>query len=117
MVQKLIGINKEIEIQYQQPKKLETQAISVFEKLTEPTLKKFQSHEDQKIESKSIAVSKKQSVSIEEKLESSSNTIIDSSTGLMWQFKPDRKTYDWLGANDYCDNLQLSGFSDWQLPK
>ena len=58
LVQKLIGINKEIEIQDQQPKKLETQAISVSEKLTEPTLEKFQSHEDQKIESKSIAVSK-----------------------------------------------------------
>ena len=41
LVQKLIGINKEIEIQDQQPKKLETQAISVFEKLTEPTLKSF----------------------------------------------------------------------------
>ena len=117
LVQKLIGINKEIEIQDQQPKKLEPQKISVSEKLTEPTLEKFQSHEDQKIESKSISVSKKQSVSIQEKLESSSNTVIDSSTGLMWQFKPDRKTYDWQGANGYCDNLQLSGFSDWQLPE
>ena len=115
LVQKLIGINKEIEIQDQQPKKLETQAISVFEKLTEPTLEKFQSHEDQKIESKSIAVSKKQSVSIEEKLESSSNTVIDPSTGLMWQKNIGGK-YNWIKAKNYCFRLVLQGYSDWILP-
>merc|ERR1711991_926679 len=77
LVQKLIGINKEIEIQDQQPKKLET---------------------------KSIAVSKKQSVSIEEKLESSSNTVIDPSTGLMWQKNIGGK-YNWIKAKNYCFRL------------
>lgn len=54
----------------------------------------------------------------------------DSVTGLMWQDEPitevektalykktnRSKAGDWNYAKTYCENLTLSGFSDWRLP-
>ncbi|MDH5559900.1 MAG: DUF1566 domain-containing protein [Deltaproteobacteria bacterium] len=40
----------------------------------------------------------------------------DDSTGLMWQDDGSDKQRDWYGAVKYCENLGLSGFSDWRLP-
>jgi formylglycine-generating enzyme required for sulfatase activity len=47
---------------------------------------------------------------------SSSETAIDSSTGLMWQKEPFEFELNWLGAVEYCNNLELGGFDNWKLP-
>ena len=43
-------------------------------------------------------------------------TVIDSSTGLMWQKKPDGVERNWKDAKLYCQKLTLGGYSDWRLP-
>ena len=43
-------------------------------------------------------------------------TVIDSSTGLMWQKKPDGVERNWKDAKLYCQKLSLGGYSDWRLP-
>jgi flagellar biosynthesis GTPase FlhF len=43
-------------------------------------------------------------------------TVIDSTTGLMWQKRPQGKGRNWRDARNYCENLKLAGFSDWELP-
>ncbi len=42
----------------------------------------------------------------------------DKDTGLTWQDNKDAKTIkrDWNGAKEYCENLDLGGYSDWGLP-
>ena len=50
------------------------------------------------------------------KSHSSSNTVIDPSTGLMWQKKPDGNERNWKNAKRYCDSLDLKGFKNWELP-
>ena len=47
---------------------------------------------------------------------SSGGTVIDSSTGLMWQKKTDGVQRNWDDAIKYCSNLIHGGFSDWKLP-
>jgi uncharacterized caspase-like protein len=47
---------------------------------------------------------------------SPAGTVIDSSTGLMWQKKPDGKQRNWDNSKRYCRNLNHGGFSDWKLP-
>jgi len=46
------------------------------------------------------------------------NTVKDYDTGLMWQDNSDAKTIkrDWQGAKAYCQELTLTGYSDWRLP-
>ncbi|MFI3268005.1 MAG: DUF1566 domain-containing protein [Rikenellaceae bacterium] len=43
-------------------------------------------------------------------------TISDLNTGLMWQMIPVDQGFDWQGASDYCENLELAGYDDWRLP-
>lgn len=43
-------------------------------------------------------------------------TITDINTGLMWQAVPTSKGYDWQGAFDYCEDLNLGGYNDWRMP-
>ena len=43
-------------------------------------------------------------------------TVTDSSTGLMWQKKPDGVERNWEAAKKYCRDLKRGGFSDWKLP-
>lgn len=43
-------------------------------------------------------------------------TIVDGSTGLMWQQADSRSTYDWEGALAYCEGLELADHDDWRLP-
>ena len=43
-------------------------------------------------------------------------TVTDSSTGLMWQKKPDGVQRNWEAAKKYCRDLKWGGFSDWKLP-
>ena len=44
--------------------------------------------------------------------------VIDRATNLMWQDNNDTiaAKKDWLVAIGYCENLTLSGYSDWHLP-
>jgi hypothetical protein len=48
----------------------------------------------------------------------SKQVVYDPKTALMWQDNKDAKTVakDWQGAMDYCQNLNLGGYSDWKLP-
>jgi serine/threonine-protein kinase len=40
----------------------------------------------------------------------------DPATGLMWAKKDNGSDVNWQQAMDYCQNLQLAGYSDWRLP-
>jgi hypothetical protein len=41
---------------------------------------------------------------------------IDPATGLMWTGKDNGSDMNWQQAMDYCQSLQLAGYSDWRLP-
>jgi flagellar biosynthesis GTPase FlhF len=49
------------------------------------------------------------------KQQTSSETVIDPKTGLMWQ-KGETGRMNWERAKSYCQNLSLAGYTDWQLP-
>ncbi len=46
------------------------------------------------------------------------NVVVDNSTGLMWQDDINTTTYkyNWIEANNNCNNLNLNLFDDWRLP-
>ncbi|MCK0192871.1 DUF1566 domain-containing protein [Arenibacter sp. F20364] len=43
-------------------------------------------------------------------------TVIDLNSGLMWQEIPTTEGFDWNGAKEYCENLELGGYDDWRMP-
>lgn len=43
-------------------------------------------------------------------------TILDLNSGLMWQEVPTTEGFDWQGAKDYVENLELGGYDDWRMP-
>ena len=43
-------------------------------------------------------------------------TVTDASTGLMWQQANTSYGYTWAEALDYCEGLELAGYTDWRLP-
>lgn len=43
-------------------------------------------------------------------------TVMDDTTGLMWQQDDDGVTRNWETALSYCEELLLAGHSDWRLP-
>lgn len=43
-------------------------------------------------------------------------TITDNNTGLMWEEIPTTEGFEWQGAKDYVENLELGGYDDWRLP-
>jgi cytochrome c553 len=43
-------------------------------------------------------------------------TVTDDVTGLMWQQQIDYELRPWLGAIEYCEDLELAGHDDWHLP-
>ena len=47
-------------------------------------------------------------------------TVIDQSTGLMWQAEGSLDRMHWAEAQSYCDDLNresFGGFNDWRLPE
>ncbi|MCB9738449.1 MAG: DUF1566 domain-containing protein [Deltaproteobacteria bacterium] len=42
--------------------------------------------------------------------------VTDGKTGWMWQRTIEAKTVTWEGAKQYCADLALAGYDDWQLP-
>ncbi|MFI3322703.1 MAG: DUF1566 domain-containing protein [Rikenellaceae bacterium] len=43
-------------------------------------------------------------------------TVVDQNTALMWQQTPPMEGMTWAEAKEYCENLELGGYSDWRLP-
>jgi len=43
-------------------------------------------------------------------------SISDQVTELMWQKAVGSEALTWQQAKDYCDELELAGYSDWWLP-
>ncbi len=43
-------------------------------------------------------------------------TISDLNTGLMWQRVPPAEGMTWAKAKEYCEALELGGYSDWRMP-
>jgi len=43
-------------------------------------------------------------------------TITDNNTGLMWQKTPPTDKMTFKVAEDYIDNLEIGGYTDWRLP-
>ena len=90
LVEKLVGVKKDDVVKKEPPKKVEPEVV---------------------------VVPKQQPVVLPEKEKSSSlETVIDPSTGLMWQKKPDGVERNWEDAFSYCSNLSLAGYTDWVLP-
>lgn len=48
--------------------------------------------------------------------ENSPLTVTDKNTGLMWQRADNGVSRTWADAGDYCEALDLDGYSDWRLP-
>lgn len=44
------------------------------------------------------------------------NTVIDRYSGRIWQQADDNIARNWVDANNYCQGLELDGYSDWRLP-
>lgn len=49
-------------------------------------------------------------------IDNEDRTISDLGTGLMWQRVDNNRTYEWEDACEYCEDLNLAGYSDWELP-
>ncbi len=43
-------------------------------------------------------------------------TVTDQNTKLMWQQIPNPEGMTWAQAKEYCENLELGGYSDWRMP-
>ena len=46
----------------------------------------------------------------------SSDIVVDSDTGFMWQDSSNIVKKTWSEAKLYCDNLTLGTYDDWRLP-
>ncbi|MFI3331504.1 MAG: DUF1566 domain-containing protein [Rikenellaceae bacterium] len=43
-------------------------------------------------------------------------TVTDTNTQLMWQQTPPSEGMTWSQAKEYCEKLELGGYSDWRMP-
>ncbi|WP_339661753.1 DUF1566 domain-containing protein [uncultured Polaribacter sp.] len=49
-------------------------------------------------------------------LKNGNGIITDNNSGLMWEEIPTSEGFDWQGAKEYAENLELGGYDDWRLP-
>ncbi len=42
-------------------------------------------------------------------------TVYDTTTNIIWSDQ-NATNYSWIGAYDYCENLDINGSTDWHLP-
>ncbi|MFI3317401.1 MAG: DUF1566 domain-containing protein [Rikenellaceae bacterium] len=49
-------------------------------------------------------------------IDNGDGTVTDLNTGLMWQQNPPAEGTTWPQAKEYCENLELGGYSDWRMP-
>lgn len=49
-------------------------------------------------------------------VDNSDGTVTDICTGLMWQQEKEPGDSAWMGALQYCDELEFAGHDDWRLP-
>ncbi len=49
-------------------------------------------------------------------IDNGDGTVTDTGTGLMWQQATAPDNYTWEQALTYCENLELSTYTDWRLP-
>lgn len=49
-------------------------------------------------------------------IDNKNGTITDIKTGLMWISKDNGVPINWPDAKEYCENLNVAGFSDWRMP-
>lgn len=47
---------------------------------------------------------------------SDDNTVVDSTTGLMWATKDNGADTNWESAKSYCENYSAGNHSDWRMP-
>lgn len=40
----------------------------------------------------------------------------DAETGLMWLGRDNGSDISWPAAKDYCEQLDIAGFTDWRMP-
>ena len=64
----------------------------------------------------SNTISSKQVSIVRYSLTDNNETVTDHKTGLIWQRADDGQTRNWEEANQYCKDLALGGYADWQLP-
>ena len=50
-------------------------------------------------------------------IDNGDGTVTDSRNLVMWQKSDDGVERAWSGAVQYCDDLSLGGYGDWQLPR
>jgi hypothetical protein len=49
-------------------------------------------------------------------IDTGTGTVVDMSTGLMWEKSPDNRRRNFVAALEYAKQLTLDGHSDWRLP-
>ena len=49
-------------------------------------------------------------------LQADDGIVTDLNSGLMWQQVPSSKDYTWQEAVDYCESLELGGYTEWRIP-
>ena len=49
-------------------------------------------------------------------VDNGNGTITDTTTGLMWLATDNNALINWRGANEYCKNLRIGGYTDWRIP-
>jgi hypothetical protein len=55
-------------------------------------------------------------INLHQFIDNGNGTITDKGTGIMWQKATSSETYNWEDTLKYCEDMILSGYSDWRLP-
>ena len=50
-------------------------------------------------------------------IDNGDGTVLDESTGLMWQQTDDSVQRNWEDSCQVCQGLELAGYDDWRVPR